>query len=145
MATARKLRDRGDGTIYQASDGYWHDRLVVGVKPDGSPDRRHTRSRDRGSVAKLREWGKERDSGRVTGAGKVPTVAAVMSDYLTVTCPQLVAGARMSPRTFHDYVSKDRNWITPQLGAHRANRLTASHIEGWHNRLSRPACPPPAC
>lgn len=135
-AKERKRRDNGDGTIYPGKDGYIHGRIVVGVLPDGRPDRRHTRSRDRSKVvAKLREWAKERDAGRLTKPGKVPTVASIMNDCLTVTWPALVSGGRMSPRTYDDYVSKDRNHITPLLGAHRGDRLLSEHIEAWHNTL----------
>ena len=31
----------GASSIYLGKDGYWHGRVTVGVRDDGSPDRRH--------------------------------------------------------------------------------------------------------
>ncbi|MEU4038620.1 tyrosine-type recombinase/integrase [Streptomyces collinus] len=34
-----------ESTIYFGADGWWHGRVTMGVKSDGSPDRRHRRAR----------------------------------------------------------------------------------------------------
>jgi len=31
-------RPNGESSIYEGKDGYWHGRVTVGIKDDGSPD-----------------------------------------------------------------------------------------------------------
>nr|WP_242534426.1 hypothetical protein [Saccharopolyspora erythraea] len=39
----------GSSSIYYSeTDGYWHGRVTMGVKDDGSPDRRHVKRKDEG-------------------------------------------------------------------------------------------------
>lgn len=39
-------RRNGESSCYLGSDGRWHGRVSVGLKQDGSPDRRHVSGRD---------------------------------------------------------------------------------------------------
>ena len=70
--------DNGEGSFYfSEDDGYWHARVVVGVKDDGTPDRRHRRSRDEKEAReKFRELMKMRDSGNVPKPGMAPLASA---------------------------------------------------------------------
>ena len=64
-------------SIYQGKDGYWHGRVTVGFRDDGTLDRRHTMSKDRATVTrKVRELEKLRDSGAVAKVGQKWTVAS---------------------------------------------------------------------
>lgn len=62
-------------------------------------------------------------------AGRVPTVAEWMAEFLDVICERLVLSDKMAPRTLTDYRSKARNWIVPLLGKHRLDRLTPEHLD----------------
>ncbi len=35
-------------SIYRGEDGYWHGRVTVGVRDDGTLDRRHVQGQDQG-------------------------------------------------------------------------------------------------
>src|SRR5581483_4308580 len=114
-----------ESTIYEGKDGRWHGRVTMGVKPDGSEDRRH---RQAGSLTeikrKVRELEKQRDAGRVAKAGRVPTVEQWLVTYLTTIAPQ-----KLKPRSLDDYWSKTRNDIVPGIGRHRLDRLRPEHLD----------------
>ncbi|MGW4469631.1 tyrosine-type recombinase/integrase [Nonomuraea sp. NPDC004354] len=78
---------------------------------------------------KVSELEGKRESGKVTKAGRMPTVAEWMTEYLDVICERLVASGKMAPRTLSDYRSKTLHWITPLLGRHRPNRLAPEHLD----------------
>lgn len=111
-------------SIYQGSDGRWHGWVTMGIKDDGSPDRRHRTGRTEAEVtAKVRMLENERDAGKVNKPGRAPTVAEWMTTYLDTICARLVASGSMAPRTLDDYRSKTRLWIIPMVGQHRLDRL----------------------
>ena len=98
-------------SIYLGSDGFWHGWVTIGVKADGSPDRRHRMDKtEAGVTRKVRELESQRTRGYVSKPGRVPTVAEWMAEYLDVLCERLVLSEKMAPRTLADYRSKTRNW-----------------------------------
>lgn len=141
--TARRRTGRNAGrtpnlrsTIYFGTDGWWHGRVTIGLKDDGSPDRRHRMGRSETDVtAKIRKLENERDAGRTNKTGRVPTVAAWMTTYLDTVCARLVASGTMSPRTLDDYRSKTRLWIVPLLGQHRLDRLLPEHLDKAYTKM----------
>lgn len=114
-----------ESSIYRGSDGWWHGRVTMGVKNDGSPDRRHRRARTKAAVnVKVRELERLRDENRAPKAGRVPTVAQWMETYLTT-----IASLKLKPRSLDDYWSKTRNDIIPAVGKHRLDKLAPEHLE----------------
>ena len=104
-------------SIHQGKDGRWHGWVTMGVKSDGSPDRRHRRGATEAEVTrKVRLLERQRDSGMVPKPGYAPTVEQWMSTYLDTICARLVATGKMAPRTLDDYRSKAKRWIIPGLG-----------------------------
>jgi integrase len=127
MGTRRPNRR---SSIYLGKDGLWHGWVTVGVKPNGSPDRRHRKGKTEAEVTrKVRELESQRESGYVNQPGRVPTVAEWMHEYLDMVCERLVLSEKMAPRTLADYRSKTRHWINPLLGEHRLDRLTPEHLD----------------
>jgi integrase len=64
-------KPNGASSIYRGSDGYWHGRVTVGFRDDGSPDRRHVRgSSEAVVIRKVRALEKQRESGAVPAAGR---------------------------------------------------------------------------
>jgi integrase len=135
MGTRRPNRR---SSIYLGNDGVWHGWVTVGIKPDGSPDRRHRKGRTEAEVTrKVRELEGQRESGYVAKPGRVPTLAEWMHEYLDVICERLVLSEKMAPRTLADYRSKTRNWINPLLGKHRLNRLAPEHLDAAYTLMLR--------
>ncbi|WP_354644975.1 tyrosine-type recombinase/integrase [Kitasatospora camelliae] len=120
-----------ESTVYLGADGWWHGRVTMGVKADGSPDRRHRRAKTETEVRrKVKALERARDAGRVTKAGKIPTVEKWMTTYLDT-----IASQRLKPRSLDDYWSKTRNHIIPGLGQHRLDRLRPEHLDAFYVQL----------
>lgn len=120
-----------ESSIYLGSDGWWHGRVTMGVKDDGSPDRRHRRARTEPEIKrKVKALEALRDKGRVTKAGRKPTVAGWMETYLTD-----IASLKLKPRSLDDYWSKTRNDIIPGVGAHRIDKLQPEHLEKMYRAM----------
>ncbi|ARZ68750.1 integrase [Streptomyces albireticuli] len=114
-----------ESSVYLGRDGRWHGRVTMGVKDDGSPDRRHRQGRTETEVRqKVRELEKLRDEKRAPKAGRIPTVAQWMDTYLTTIAP-----LKLRPRSLDDYWSKTRNDIVPGIGQHRLDKLGPEHLE----------------
>jgi integrase len=108
----------------------------MGIRDDGSPDRRHRKAKTEAEVtAKVRKLESERDAGKVNKPGRTPTVAEWMTTYLGTICVRLVASGKMAPRTLDDYRSKSRLWIVPLLGQHRLDRLLPEHLDSAYSRM----------
>jgi integrase len=118
------------------TDGKWHGYVTMGVKADGSPDRRHREAKTQTAVTeKVRKLEAQRDAGRPDKAGRPPTVEKWMAEYLGPICEILVKSKKMAPRTLDDYRSKSRNWIVPHLGKHRIDRLQPEHLEAAYTAM----------
>jgi integrase len=97
-------------SIYHGPDGRWHGWVTVGIKDDGSPDRRHRSAATETAVTrKVRELERKRDSGSAGKAGRALTVAGWFETWLTTIAPRTV-----SQRTLDStYGPKVRRWIVP--------------------------------
>ena len=130
MSTARRPADsgrasNGRSSIYRGGDGRWHGRVTMGVKNDGSPDRRHVTGKTEKIVTeKVRKLEADRDAGNAANAGRAPTVEQWATTYLTDIAP-----AKIAPKTLDGYWSLVRNWIIPNLGKHRLDRLQPEHLD----------------
>src|SRR6266545_2425075 len=86
---ARKPNKRS--SIYLGSDGWWHGWVTIGIKDDGSPDRRHRKAKTEAAVTrKVRELERTRDSGSVLSAGRPVTVGQWMETWLTTIAPRRI-------------------------------------------------------
>ena len=120
-----------ESSIYLGNDGWWHGRVTMGIKSDGTPDRRHRRAKTEAEVRrKVKELEKQRDAGRAPKAGRIPTVAQWMDTYLSS-----IAVHKLKPRSLDDYWSKTRNDIVPNIGAHRLDRLRPEHLDAMYAAL----------
>jgi len=127
---ARKPNKRS--SIYLGSDGWWHGWVTIGIKDDGSPDRRHRKAKTEAAVTrKVRELERTRDSGSVLSAGRPVTVGQWMETWLTTIAPRRIRRSTLETT----YAPKVRNRIIPGLGKHRLDRLTPEHIERFYTRL----------
>jgi integrase len=106
--------------------GYYEAKVWMGTKPDGRPDRRHVQRKTLAGVRKrVRELERERDAGRVTRAGKIPTVRDMLERHLAVTLP----ARGTAPKTIYSYQSDCKNHIYRLWGGQKIDRLLPEHIE----------------
>lgn len=126
-----KRQPNGRTKVYLGSDGQYHAYVTMGVKADGSLDRRHRMGKTATAVGnKVDELEKKRDEGHIPGKGKPPTVEQWIKTYLDT-----IAVRTLAPRTYDDYWSKARNWIIPGLGKHRLDRLQPEHLDTLYARM----------
>src|SRR5260370_35777253 len=79
--TSREANFRS--SIYRGEDGYWHGRVTVGVRDNGTPDRRHVMSKDKTKVtAKVRQLERQRDDGITIKPGRAWTVERWLTHWL---------------------------------------------------------------
>ncbi|WP_457029217.1 tyrosine-type recombinase/integrase [Kitasatospora sp. P5_F3] len=129
MANTRK--PNGDSSIYEGSDGRWHGRVTVGVKDDGTPDRRHASAKTRTEVtAKVRKLEKLRDDGTVPKAGQKWTVGKWLTHWITAIIPGTVG-----ENTYAGYEVAVRVHLVPGLGAHRLEKLEPEHLERFYKKM----------
>lgn len=133
MSTRARKPNRRSSIYFSEADGKWHGWVTMGIKDDGSPDRRHRKGCSQAEVTrKVQALEKLRDAGKPSKPGHRLTVAAWMTTYLDVICPRLVATGKMSPKTLYDYRSINRRWITPRIGKHRLDSLRPEHLDSLY-------------
>jgi integrase len=142
MADDKKKRTRqpnGRSSIYFGKDGKWHGRVTVGVRDDGTPDRRHVERKTRAEVTfAVRELEKQREAKTVRKPGKAWTVKAWLTHWIENVAPLAV-----NDNTMVGYGVAVRKHLIPGLGAHRLDRLKPEHIEVFYAKMqaagSKPA------
>ncbi|GGL05383.1 tyrosine-type recombinase/integrase [Mangrovihabitans endophyticus] len=118
-------RPNGASSIYKGGDGVWHGRVTVGVKDDGTPDRRHVRGKSEAVVTrKVRVLERDRDGGTVRKPGQNWTVAKWLTHWF-----ENIAAPNVRENTAAGYRVAVNVHLIPGLGAHRLDKLTPEHIE----------------
>ncbi|MEU9149396.1 tyrosine-type recombinase/integrase [Streptomyces sp. NPDC048417] len=134
MAEDKKKRTRqpnGRSSIYQGSDGKWHGRVTVGIRDDGSPDRRHVERKTRAEVtAAVRELEKQREAKTLAKPGKPWTVKTWLTHWVETIAPLAV-----NENTMVGYGVAVRKHLIPALGAHRLDKLMPEHIERFYGNM----------
>jgi len=121
---------------FSERDERWHGWVTMGVRNDGSVDRRHRQGKTRAEVTdKVRQLEQQRDAGRPSKPGRAPTVEEWLTTYFDTVCERLVSSGTMAPRTLEDYRSKARLWIMPSLGRHRLDRLLPEHLDAAYAEM----------
>jgi integrase len=124
-------KPNGASTVYKGKDGKWHGRVTVGVKDDGTPDRRHVERRTHADVLDaVRELEKQRDEGNVRQAGQKWTVEKWLRHWVEEIAP---LGVRES--TIDGYGVAVRVHLIPGLGAHRLEKLKVEHLERFYKKM----------
>lgn len=135
----RTRKPNGASSIYQSADGKWHGRVTVGVRDNGTPDRRHIERKTQAEVIKaVRALEKERDTGAVRKVGQVWTVKTWLTHWIENIVPLAVR-----PNTLSGYRVAVYVHLIPGLGAHRLERLQPEHLERFYKKMqdngSKPA------
>jgi site-specific recombinase XerD len=125
-------KPNGRSSIYQDAHGGWHGWVVMGVRSDGKPDRRHRRGATEAEVtAKVRKLEAQRDAGKPGRPGRVPLVAEWMRTYITDIAPLRVSQGTIDST----YRPKTERWIIPKLGMHKLDRLYPDHLYKFYKSL----------
>ena len=128
MARSRQTGGRapnGASSIYQGADGRWHGRVTVGVKDDGSPDRRHVNRKTEAEViAAVRKLEQARETGDVRKAGRAMSVEAWLRHWL-----ESIARPSVKYKSYRAYQTAVDRHLVPGLGKHRLDKVGPEHFE----------------
>jgi integrase len=118
-------------SIYRGDDGYWHGRVTMGVRDDGTPDRRHVMSRDKAKVtARVQRLERQRDDGVVVRPGRAWTVEKWLTHWL-----ENIARPSVRYKPYIGYRTAVYRHLIPGLGAHRIDRIEPEHFERLYVRM----------
>lgn len=122
----------GASTIYYSEyDERWHGRVTVGVRDDGTPDRRHVKRKKEADVIRaVRELERLRDQGHVRGAGRAWTVKQWLTHWV-----ETIAAPSVRPNTADGYRFAVYKHLIPGVGSHRIDRLEPEHLEKLYARM----------
>jgi integrase len=125
--TTRSKRGHGEGSIRQRKDrGDWRGEIMLGVKPDGTSDRRYVYGKTRAAVQdKLRGLRNAQSDGTLTDpkAGR-ETVATFLPRWLDA-----IEGT-IRPSTHYRYRVIVEKHLIPTIGRHRLAELRPEHVVG---------------
>lgn len=123
----------GESSIYKGNDNRWHGRVTVGVKNDGSPDRRHVSSKDRKEVVrKVRDLERQRDEGTVHQPGTAWTVEKWLDHWLND-----IAVMSTTPNGWDAYFYAVKH-LKKGIGKHPLSgprRLMPNHLETMYRAM----------
>lgn len=129
----RTRQPNGASSIYLGKDGKWHGRVTVGVRDDGTPDRRHVERKTRAEVtAAVRELERKREEGTVRKVGEQWTVKAWLEHWV-----YNIAKKYVSENTYDGYEVDVRVHLVPGLGAHKLEKLEPEHLEVFYERMQK--------
>ncbi|WP_382465425.1 tyrosine-type recombinase/integrase [Streptomyces noursei] len=128
---AKNRQPNGASSIYLGKDGRWHGRVTVGVKDDGTPDRRHVSRKTRAEATKaVRELERQRDSTGVRKAGQTWTVNTWLTHWV-----ENIAAPNVGENTIDGYRVAVYHHLIPGLGAHRLEKLEPEHLERFYQKM----------
>ena len=134
MPRPRRMGTRapnGASSIYQSEDGKWHGRITMGVRDDGTPDRRHVERRTEGEVIRaVRDLERQRDSGTARKPGRVWTVGQWLTHWV-----ENIAAVSVRSTTMVGYRASVYKHLIPGVGAHRLDKLQPEHLEKLYERM----------
>lgn len=123
----------GASSIYLGKNGKWHGRVTMGIRDDGTPDRRHIERKTEAEVIKaVRELEKQRDSGIIKKAGPVWTVEKWLTHWIEHIAPTTTG---KNGNGLSAYEVAVRIHLVPGLGRHRLDRIQPEHFERFYAKM----------
>src|SRR5688572_21690656 len=124
----------GTSSIYKGSDGYWHGRVTVGKKDDGTPDRRHVMSKSEAAVRKgVKGLEKLRDEKRLPKAGERWT----LTRWLRYWLDEIASPPHVAETTHAGYKVDVENHLVPSIGGQWLDDLEPDHFERLYKKMQR--------
>ncbi|WP_026316953.1 tyrosine-type recombinase/integrase [Actinokineospora enzanensis] len=124
-------RPNGASSIYLGKDGKWHGRVTMGLKDDGSPDRRHVERKTEGEVIKaVQALERQRDDGTATKPGRDKLVEEWLLYWL-----EFIVKPSVKYKAYRAYRTAVVVHLVPGLGKHRMKRARPEHFEKLYARM----------
>lgn len=124
---SNRRRQRGEGGLFQRSDGRWVGRIELGWR-DGRRQRRTVYGK---TMAECQR--KMREARAQIEAGGRWTSRTPLAQWLGVWLEEIAPGkAKMTPNTLRSYDSYCRNYLMACLGRVKLDELSAQHVRELH-------------
>ena len=128
----KRRRGRGEGSIYQRSDGRWCAAITVGIAENGRPRRKVIYGRTRREAAeKMLELQSDPRGLQVSTSPNVK-----LAEYMDRWLEHDVRQSRR-PTTIEGYERIVKDHINPRIGGISLKKLNSLHIEAWLSDLER--------
>ncbi len=124
MPRTKKTRaPKGRSSIYLGKDGYWHGRVTMGLKDDGTPDRRHVMRKGDHAYEAVVEAVQQLERERAEGAVRAPrSKSQTVADWLTYWLDN-IAGPNIRYKTEEGYRTDIQKHLIPRIGAHKMAQI----------------------
>jgi len=117
-------RTRGEGSMFQRSDGMWVGRVSYRL-PNGVPARKQVTAKTKRELTpKFRKLQRDIEGGVITDS---MTVTAWLEYWFAKVAP-----GRCRQRTLDGYRTYLDQYLIPHLGKHRLDKLNPSHVRAMH-------------
>lgn len=126
-------RVRGEGSIYQRTDGRWVGAVDLGWV--GAPPNRR-RVRRTVTAATLRELRPKLKRLKAELAAGVITDESTVGQWLDYWLTKVVEPSETKPSTVRSYRGLVENWLKPQIGHHRLDRLRPEHVRALYAAMA---------
>lgn len=131
MSRPRKPVEQTTSTLYRGADGYWHARVTMGRRPDGTTERKHVQRRTKADLRDaVRDLERRRDAGTYVWTQDDVTLGQWLEHWLASVLPMT---ARW--KTLSTYRSQMRVHVIPALGQWRLGELRPEHLEDHYRRM----------
>lgn len=118
-------------SVYRGSDGWWHGRVTIGEREDGSRDRRHVQGRTKTEVAaKVKELEQRRDTHTITRIGQRWTTEQWLEHWLVD-----IAKPALRPNAWDAYRVAVRKHALPVLGKRQLDKVRPEHLKALYNKM----------
>lgn len=125
-----KRRDKGEGGIYQRSDGYWCMSIELPSGPDGKRKRKVVCRKDKAAVIVIQREQQAELKKHGTLATKSLTVEAWMNQWVNEIAP-----LDIRPRTLAGYRTVVDGYIIPILGKKKLDKLNPDDVRRLHTTI----------
>ncbi len=127
---AKKVRGKGEGSVYQRADGYWVGQIEVGRDANGR--RRRARVVRKGKPEVLAALD---DLRRQVGDGVIPDRTRSVATFLDFWLDEVIAG-QVADSSLTEY-RKRITRIVPSIGHVKLGKLTTAHVQALANDLAK--------
>jgi len=122
----------GESSIYKGADGYWHGRVTMGIKDDGSPWRPHVQRKDRTEVVKeVRKLERERDEGTAIKPGSKNWRVEKWYPHWVEEIKSLT----LKYTALRAYRNAVHLHLVPGLGKHWMHKIEPDHFEALYKKM----------
>lgn len=130
VAAKKTIRGKGEGAVYQRSDGLWCTSVELPLGPDGKRRRKVVCRKDKPAVIKLMQDHKSQLAVHGDLATSSTTVEKWMAHWVDDIAP-----LKIRPKTLAGYRTVVNGYIVPILGKKRLEKLTAQDIRKLHKTM----------